>query len=51
MNPVVHFEIPYENRERMAKFYESAFAWKLEVGNVRRRNGELCSGYDCYCRY
>jgi uncharacterized protein len=31
MNPVVHFEIPYENRERMAKFYESAFAWKLEM--------------------
>jgi uncharacterized protein len=31
MNPVVHFEIPYENRERIAKFYESAFAWKLEM--------------------
>jgi uncharacterized protein len=31
MNPVVHFEIPYENRERMAKFYESAFGWKLEM--------------------
>jgi predicted enzyme related to lactoylglutathione lyase len=31
MNPVVHFEMPYENRERMAKFYESAFGWKTEM--------------------
>jgi hypothetical protein len=22
MNPVVHFEMPYDIRERMAKFYE-----------------------------
>jgi predicted enzyme related to lactoylglutathione lyase len=28
MNPVVHFEMPYEDRKRMAKFYESAFDWK-----------------------
>ncbi len=27
MNPVVHFEMPYDNRERMADFYESAFGW------------------------
>jgi predicted enzyme related to lactoylglutathione lyase len=27
MNPVVHFEMPYDNRERMADFYESAFDW------------------------
>lgn len=25
--PVVHFEMPYEDRQRMAKFYESAFGW------------------------
>ena len=31
MNPVVHFEIPYEDRQRIANFYESAFAWKLEM--------------------
>jgi hypothetical protein len=24
MDSVVHFEMPYENRERMAKFYKSA---------------------------
>jgi hypothetical protein len=28
MDPVVHFEMPYDNRERMAKFYESAFGWQ-----------------------
>jgi len=37
-NPVVHFEMPYENRERAAKFYEEAFGWKMnrlgaEMGN------------------
>jgi predicted enzyme related to lactoylglutathione lyase len=31
MNPVVHFELPYENRERMARFYQSAFGWQLQM--------------------
>ncbi len=31
MNPVVHFEMPYENRERMAKFYGSAFSWQTQM--------------------
>ena len=30
MNPVVHFEMPFDDRRRMAKFYESAFGWKTE---------------------
>lgn len=30
MNPVVHFELPYENRDRMAEFYTKAFGWKTE---------------------
>src|SRR5262249_58514015 len=38
MNSVVHFEMPYDNRERLAKFYESAFGWQMqkmgeEMGN------------------
>ena len=38
MNPVVHFEMPYENRDRMADFYTRAFGWKMnklgeEMGN------------------
>jgi predicted enzyme related to lactoylglutathione lyase len=31
MNPVVHFEMPYEHRERMANFYESAFGWQTQM--------------------
>jgi predicted enzyme related to lactoylglutathione lyase len=31
MNPVVHFEMPYDNRTRMAKFYESVFGWKTQM--------------------
>ena len=38
MNPVVHFEMPYDDRERMARFYETAFGWQTrmlgqEMGN------------------
>ena len=31
MNPVVHFEMPYDNRQRMAKFYESTFGWQTQM--------------------
>jgi predicted enzyme related to lactoylglutathione lyase len=31
MNPVVHFEMPYDNRVRMAKFYESVFGWQMQM--------------------
>ena len=31
MNPVVHFEFPYDNRERIARFYQSAFGWQLQM--------------------
>lgn len=30
MNPVVHFEMPAENRKRMADFYTTAFGWKIQ---------------------
>jgi uncharacterized protein len=38
MSSVVHFEMPYDDRERMAKFYQDAFAWQTrmlgeEMGN------------------
>ncbi|MBD3225009.1 MAG: VOC family protein [Caldithrix sp.] len=29
MNPVVHFELPYEDAERISTFYRSVFGWKL----------------------
>ncbi len=28
MNPVVHFEMPPEDRKRMANFYTTAFGWE-----------------------
>jgi uncharacterized protein len=31
MNPVVHFEMPYDDRGRMTKFYESAFGWQTQM--------------------
>ena len=30
MNPVVHFEMPYDNQDRVAKFYTEAFGWKMQ---------------------
>ena len=29
-NPVVHFEMGYEDRERMIKFYQTVFGWETE---------------------
>lgn len=38
MNPVVHFEMGYFDNERVKKFYETTFGWKMqqlgaEMGN------------------
>lgn len=38
MNPVVHFEMPAEDRRRMAEFYTKTFGWRInqlgeEMGN------------------
>ncbi|HEX3276108.1 MAG TPA: VOC family protein [Gemmatimonadales bacterium] len=38
MDSVVHFEMPYEDRARMARFYQTAFGWQTqhlgpEMGN------------------
>jgi hypothetical protein len=30
-NPVVHFEMPYDDRARMAAFYEKAFDWQTQM--------------------
>ena len=34
MNPVVHFEMPYDDRNRMAKFYQQAFGWLTQILGV-----------------
>jgi predicted enzyme related to lactoylglutathione lyase len=39
MNPVVHFEMPAENRQRMADFYSKTFGWNTQV------LGEEMGGY------
>lgn len=31
MNPVVHFEMPAEDRNRMAAFYTEAFGWQTQM--------------------
>jgi uncharacterized protein len=30
MSPVVHFEMPYEDKKRMADFYTEAFGWQAQ---------------------
>lgn len=29
MNPVVHFELPYTDADRISEFYKTVFGWKL----------------------
>ncbi len=31
MNPVVHFEMPYENGKRLSDFYSNVFGWQLKA--------------------
>jgi predicted enzyme related to lactoylglutathione lyase len=30
MDPVVHFEMPFEDQKRVSGFYKAAFGWKME---------------------
>ena len=39
MDPVVHFQMPAEDRDRMARFYEQAFGWQTQ------KLGEEMGGY------
>lgn len=31
MDPVVHFEMPFEDQRRLSAFYKSAFDWKMQA--------------------
>lgn len=31
MNPVVHFEIPYDDSDRISQFYGAAFGWHTQM--------------------
>lgn len=46
MDSVVHFEMPYENKERAAKFYEKAFGWKTQILGAEMGNYVLATTTD-----
>ena len=43
MNPVVHFEMPAEDRKRMTDFYTKVFGWKTEQLGEDMRNYVLAT--------
>lgn len=38
MNPVVHFEMPYEDGKRMSAFYSNVFGWKMQETGAEMGN-------------
>jgi hypothetical protein len=46
MNPVVHFEMPAEDRKRMADFYAKTFGWKMQMFGEEMGNYVLVSTTD-----
>lgn len=43
MDPVVHFEMPYDDRERIARFYREAFGWELQMLGAEMGNYVLAT--------
>ena len=43
MNPVVHFEMPAEDRQRMADFYAKTFGWQMQMFGEEMGNYVLVS--------
>ena len=43
MNSVVHFEMPFDDRERMAEFYRQAFDWRTEMLGAEMGNYVLAA--------
>ena len=46
MDPVVHFEFPYVDRERIARFYQAAFGWKTQMLGAEMGNYVLATTAD-----
>ncbi|MCW3125823.1 MAG: Glyoxalase/bleomycin resistance protein/dioxygenase [Bacteroidetes bacterium] len=46
MNPVVHFEMPAEDRQRMADFYAKTFGWKMQMMGEEMGNYVLAQTTD-----
>ena len=38
MNPVVHFEMPADDRQRMADFYSKTFGWQTQIMGAEMGN-------------
>jgi predicted enzyme related to lactoylglutathione lyase len=43
MNPVVHFEMPYEDKARVASFYAKAFGWQTQATGEEMGNYVLAT--------
>ena len=43
MNPVIHFEMPYDDSSRVAKFYEAVFGWKMQSMGEKMGNYVLAT--------
>lgn len=45
-NPVVHFEMPYSDSDRVVKFYSEAFGWNMNALGEKMSNYVLASTTD-----
>ena len=43
MNPVIHFEMPYDDPDRLAKFYKAVFGWKMQAMGEQMGNYVLAT--------
>jgi predicted enzyme related to lactoylglutathione lyase len=43
MDPVVHFEMPYEDKVRMTQFYQSVFGWQTRMLDEEMHNYVLAT--------
>ena len=47
MDPVVHFEMPYDDAKRVSAFYEKAFGWQIKAMGEDMGNYVLASTTEC----
>ena len=43
MDPVVHFEMPFDDQKRLSSFYKSVFGWKMQGTGEEMGNYVLAS--------
>ncbi|MDB5051293.1 MAG: Glyoxalase/bleomycin resistance protein/dioxygenase [Fibrobacteres bacterium] len=43
MDPVVHFEMPFDDQKRLSSFYKSAFGWQMQGTGEEMGNYVLAS--------